>query len=141
MNEQYKQVIEANIKLHTRLAKEYNECEPQFRPENIARLTSELQHLVHATSAVRVLDLGCGTGFMIDILRPMVNHVTGVDVTQAMLDQIDVSGDTEVVLIVGDTGSVNIDQESYDLVTAHSFLHHLYDIRPTVETAYRALKP
>ncbi|MFN4909538.1 MAG: class I SAM-dependent DNA methyltransferase [Bacteroidota bacterium] len=141
MNEMYHQVIEANIMLHTRLASEYNECEPQYRPENIARLNSELKQVINVTSAQRVLDLGCGTGFMIDILRPMVQHITGVDVTQAMLDRIDTTGDTTIELILSDTGSVAIEEGSYDLATAHSFLHHLFDIRPTLQTAYSALKP
>lgn len=140
MTDHYQEVIDANIALHTRLAKEYCECEPQYRPENIARLQVEVERLVKATSAKRVLDLGCGTGFMIDLLRPHVSHITGVDVTQAMMDEIDTAGRVSVELILSDTGTVEIDSGTYDLATAHSFLHHLYDITPTLKTAFRALR-
>ena len=31
-------VIEANIAVHSRLAAHYQSCEPQFRPENVAKV-------------------------------------------------------------------------------------------------------
>ncbi len=140
MTNDYQKVVEANIQLHSRLANEYSQCEPQYRPENVRRLTLDLQRVIAESSATRVLDLGCGTGFLIDIIRPFVSHITGVDVTPAMMEKIDTSGPTSIDLIHGDTGSVSLPNGTYDLVTAHSFLHHLYDITPTIETAYNALR-
>jgi SAM-dependent methyltransferase len=34
-----------------------------------------------------------------------------------------------------------LEQGAFDVATAYSFLHHLYDIVPTVRTAARALRP
>jgi SAM-dependent methyltransferase len=89
----------------------------------------------------RLLDLGCGTGFMIQIAKKLVAEIDGVDATASMLAVVDRSGPAQIRLFEGDTGSYPIEQGRYDVVTAYSFLHHLYDIRPTLATARRALRP
>jgi ubiquinone/menaquinone biosynthesis C-methylase UbiE len=135
------EVIKANIALHSQMADDYNTCEPHFRIENIQNVEDKLLKALESGDKKRALDLGCGTGFMINLLKKHVNHVTGVDVTQAMMDKVDMSGACDIELINNDTGSVDITESSYDVVTAYSFLHHLYDVRPTLETAFNALKP
>jgi SAM-dependent methyltransferase len=64
-----------------------------------------------------------------------------VDVTRAMLDRVDRSGPAVIELHEHDTGSFPVEPGSFDVVTAYSFLHHLYDIVPTLATAAKALKP
>jgi ubiquinone/menaquinone biosynthesis C-methylase UbiE len=143
-NEQYRKeydaVIEANIAVHGKMAADYKKFEPHFRPENIAKVRAILSDLVRQTSARRLLDLGCGTGFIIEIARTLVDEVHGVDITQAMLDQVEREGPAKITLTRSDTAAFRPDEGSFDLVTSYSFLHHLYDIEPTLRTAYRALK-
>jgi SAM-dependent methyltransferase len=69
-----------------------------------------------------------------------VNRVVGVDVTRAMLDRVNTTGPATIELVEHDTGSYAVIPESFDLVTAYSFLHHLYDVKPTLATAARALR-
>jgi ubiquinone/menaquinone biosynthesis C-methylase UbiE len=138
---QYKGVIEANIALHTRLAAEYNTCEPHLRPENVAKVEANLVRLFSETGATRMLDLGCGTGFMIQIAKKYVKEIHGVDVTQAMMDEVDTSGDAAITLHNHDAGSFPVEAGSFDVVTSYSFLHHLFDIQPTLNTACQALRP
>jgi ubiquinone/menaquinone biosynthesis C-methylase UbiE len=137
MNEK---VIQANIDVHTRLATQYNKSEPHFREENIAKITEKFARIATETNAYRQLDLGCGTGFMINIGKQFVKEIVGVDVTQAMLDQIDQRGDVKIKLVRGDTGLYVDDEGGFDIVTAYSFLHHLFDIKPTLKTAYNSLR-
>lgn len=137
MNEK---VVQANIALHTRLAADYNSTEPHFRKENIEKITMRFAEIAEKTNACRQLDLGCGTGFMINIGKQFVKEIVGVDVTQAMLDQVDRSGDATIRLIRSDTGAYVDEVGSYDIVTAYSFLHHLFDIKPTLETAFKSLR-
>lgn len=136
-----RRVLDANVTVHTRLAADYNATEPHFRPENVARVTARLRALADETSAQRLLDLGCGTGFMLDIARQFVPVVHGVDATQAMLDQVRRDGPGELQLLRADTGAFEPRPGAYDLVTAYSFLHHLFDITPTLKTAHKALRP
>jgi len=136
-----RRVLDANIAVHSRLAAEYDATEPHFRPENVAKVDAELRRLVERTNALSLLDLGCGTGFMINIAAKHVQRVVGVDATQAMLDRVSVRGPARIELHCADTGAFNFDAGSFEIVTAYSFLHHLYDIAPTLRTAYRALRP
>ena len=140
MSDRYKQVIEANIAVHSKLASVYATTEPHYRPENLAVVDAKLKQLVAETSATSVLDLGCGTGFMINLVKHHVPRVVGVDVTRAMLDQVDKSGAASIELHEHDTGSFPAAPGGFDLVTAYSFLHHLYDIKPTLATAAKALR-
>ena len=137
----YREVVRANVELHSRLAADYSSCEPHFRPENVARVEGRLRELFASAGSERLLDLGCGTGFIISIAKPYVRAITGVDVTQAMLDRVDRSGPARIELHNHDTGTFPAAAAGYDVVTAYSFLHHLYDIGPTLRTAFRALRP
>ncbi len=140
MEKKYKEVIDANIAFHTKLSSEYNTCEPHFRPENIDKVENQIKHVVKATNAKRLADFGCGTGFIINIAKKYVKEITGVDVTQAMMDKVDKSGSAKIELINYDTGTVPLEAGSYDVVTAYSFLHHLYDVVPTIRNASNCLR-
>lgn len=133
-------IIEANKLLHSKLAFDYNKSEPHFSSENIIAVKKRLTEYCGLKKGNKALDLGCGTGFMINILKNYFDNITGIDVTQNMLDQVDRESRCKINLINCDTGTVDLPKCSYDLVTAYSFLHHLYDIKPTIETAYKALR-
>lgn len=136
----YQEVIEANIALHSKMADDYSTCEPHFRPENVQKVENKLKAIVTEVNGKKLLDLGCGTGFMINIAKKYVSHIDGVDVTQAMMDKVDKSGNATIVLHNHDTGSFPVEEGSYDVATGYSFLHHLYDVKPTIQTAFKALK-
>lgn len=138
--DKYQEAIDANIAVHSAMAEEYNTAEPHFREESVQRVEGIVAEIAEKKSIDKVLDLGCGTGFMINILRSRSKEITGVDVTQPMLDQVDQSGPANITLINGDTGTVELDSNAYDLATAYTFLDHLYDMNPTFQNCYNALK-
>ena len=138
---EYRKVMEANIAVHAKIASNYNRSEPQYRPENLARVEKILRELTARVDAKRLLDIGCGTGFVIDLVRDKVKEIHGVDVTQAMLDKVDRSGPASITLTCGDAATFDPGPKPFDIVTSYSVLHHLYDVEPTFRTAYRALKP
>jgi len=138
--EMYQKVIDANIAIYNTISKHYDTCEPHYRPENVAQVENKLKNIFAETDASKMLDLGCGTGFLIDIAKKYVPIIDGVDVTPAMLEKVDKSGNARITLYTSDTGSFPVKDGYYDVVTAYSFLHHLYDIKPTCITAAKALK-
>jgi ubiquinone/menaquinone biosynthesis C-methylase UbiE len=140
MNDRSRAVLEANIAVHTKLASFYERTEPHFRAENVAVVDAHIRAAAERTGAKRLLDLGCGTGFVIDIAKRHVPFIVGVDVTRAMLDRVDTSGPAAIELVEHDTGTLRVWPGAFDVVTAYSFLHHLYDVRPTFATASRALR-
>ena len=140
MDDKYRTVIDANIAVHSKLAAYYEKTEPHFREENVAIVDGRVRDAVARTGAEKLLDLGCGTGFMVNIAKKYVKHVVGVDVTRAMLDRVDTSGPAAIVLHEHDTGTFPVEPGTFDVVTAYSFLHHLYDVEPTLATAAKALR-
>jgi len=136
-----RKVIAANIAVHSRLAAGYQAGEPHFRPENVAKVERRFAALAQAANAENLLDLGCGTGFMINIAKKYVRRITGVDVTQPMLDRVDRSGAARIELVNHDSGTYPAAPGAFQLVTAYSFLHHLAELGPTFRTAGRALAP
>src|ERR1700756_485936 len=140
MKDKIREAINANIAVHSAMADDYNTVEPHFRPESIQRVNEIIKNIVAAHSIEKALDLGCGTGFMINILKKYAKEITGVDVTQAMMDKVDKSGNAKIELINSDTGTVTLAKEYFDIATAYTFLDHLYDMKPTIKNTYAALK-
>lgn len=132
-------VLEANIKFHSALANSYNTEQPHFRQENKTSVSKHLARLAGLAGSELLIDFGCGTGFIIDLAVPYYNLVIGVDVTPAMLARIDLSLG-KVKVLQADTGSIPLKDKIANVITANTFLHHLYDVRPTVAEAWRLLK-
>ncbi len=138
---EYSDAIKANIEVHSAMAELYNQIEPHFRPESIERVHGIIEQISAENHITSALDLGCGTGFMINILKEYVKNIVGVDVTQAMLNKVDLSGNLNIELINGDTGSVQLPENHFDIATAYTFLDHLQDMNPTFKNCYKSLKP
>lgn len=136
-----KKVIQANIEYHKALAPTYDERQPHYLPENQARVESIIKDLAIKSGGGSLLDLGCGTGFLINIAKKHFKHVVGVDITQAMLDRIDrKSGNVELHL--ASTENIGfIPDNTFDVCTGYGFLHHLFDLAPTLREACRCLRP
>lgn len=134
------EVIEANIAVHTRMADSYNRNEPHYRPENRANVRAKLEEMRQRFGGARLLDLGCGTGFIIDLAKDLFGAIDGVDVTQAMLDRVDVSGGN-VRLHRCAAETLPFAGASFDVVSAYAFIHHLRDYSKVLREACRVLKP
>lgn len=137
------EILQANQAVHASLANsgEYNRS-PHFREENQEKVKAILAGLVDGISKERVksLDLGCGTGFIIHLLVGMVDEIHGVDITDDMMSQIDISSGT-VFLKNSQAENTPYDDQSFSLVTAYSFLDHLESYEEVLREAFRVLEP
>ena len=130
-------VRDANILVHSRMAAQYNEREPHFRAENQAEVRARLQHLREEFGG-RLLDLGCGTGFIIDLAADLFDDVRGIDLTPAMLARVKPRPNVQVY--TGDAAHLPFDAAEFDVVSAYSFFHHLQDLDPVLGEAHRVLR-
>jgi SAM-dependent methyltransferase len=74
----------------------------------------------------RALDVGCGEGVLARQLRPLVGHVTAIDLDQpsiALARRMDPSG--EIDFLLGDFLEHPFEPESFDLIASVATLHHL----------------
>lgn len=135
------EAVKANIYVHAFLANagEYNKS-PHFRPENQEKVRNILLRLTaQCPEKKKVVDFGCGTGFMIHLMRDLFDEVHGVDITQDMMRQVDLSSGN-VTLHESLAESTPFTAESFDFATAYSFMDHLVDYRAFLQEAYRVLK-
>lgn len=135
------EVIKANIDLHTALASKYNTDEPHFRPENVKQVRECLRTLKERVGAETMLDIGCGTGFMINIAKDLgFKKIVGLDVTPSMLAQVDRSGADIQTIETDVTEPFPVPAGAFDLVTAYTFLSHLPSLDVTFREACKALR-
>jgi len=136
-----KDVIDANIKVHTAMAERYNSDEPHFRAENREQVLRKLRSLRERSgSGDKLLDVGCGTGFIINLVRDLYTEIHGIDVTQAMLDMIDTSSGN-IVLHKAMAEDMPFDDGYFDIVTSYAFIHHVFDYQTVLREIYRVLRP
>ncbi len=92
-----------------------------------------------------LLDLGTGTGRMLELVAPLAERAVGVDQSPAMLalarSRIDQSGLRNVQLRQGDIYAPPVERDGYDLVVIHQVLHFLDDPARALSEAARALRP
>ncbi len=92
-----------------------------------------------------LLDLGAGTGRMLELLAPHAARAVGVDLSLAMLNiaraRIDQSGLRNVQLRQGDVYAAPVERDAYDLVVVHQVLHFLDDPGRALREAARTLRP
>ncbi len=92
-----------------------------------------------------MLDLGAGTGRMLELLAPLAERAVGVDQSPAMLNvartNLERAGLRHVQMRQGDLYSLPVERNGYDLVTIHQVLHYLDDPGRAVREAAHALAP
>lgn len=133
-------IIQANITVHSRMADTYNMAEPHFRPENQAKVRRILEDLSKRCGGTRLLDLGCGTGFILGLAKNLFSELHGIDVTQAMLDKVDCSSGN-IFLHQAPAEKLPFPDHTFDLVTSYSFMHHVFDSQAVLREACRVLRP
>lgn len=133
-----KKIIEANIEVHTKMIEVYNQ-EPHFRPENQVKVKKRIAQLQKQINAKTLLDVGCGTGFILNIANDLFEELYGVDITQAMLDKVDISSG-KIKLYNTLAQELPFDNNSFDMASSYAFLHHLDDYKEVLKEVFRVLK-
>lgn len=92
-----------------------------------------------------LLDLGTGTGRMLQLLEPLYTYGTGIDASRDMLTvaraNLDKSGVVKASVRQGDIFNLPVDGQEFDFVTIHQVLHFLDQPQLALSEAARVLKP
>ncbi len=92
-----------------------------------------------------MLDLGTGTGRMLELLAPQADRAVGIDQSPAMLNlartRLEHAGMRNVQLRQGDMYALPVERGGYDLVVVHQVLHFLDDPARALREAARVLRP
>jgi demethylmenaquinone methyltransferase/2-methoxy-6-polyprenyl-1,4-benzoquinol methylase/ArsR family transcriptional regulator len=109
------------------------------------RVEAALREIVGDKHFHAVLDLGTGTGRMLELLAAHANRAVGLDQSPAMLNvaraRLDHAGFRNVQLRQGDIYALPVERDGYDLVVIHQVLHYLDDPARALREAARTLRP
>jgi ubiquinone/menaquinone biosynthesis C-methylase UbiE/DNA-binding transcriptional ArsR family regulator len=92
-----------------------------------------------------MLDLGTGTGRLLELFSNIYQHGIGIDSNREMLHvaraNLDAAGVRNAEVRLGDVYNLPIVRNGFDLVTIHQVLHYLDDPAAAIRQASRALRP
>jgi demethylmenaquinone methyltransferase/2-methoxy-6-polyprenyl-1,4-benzoquinol methylase/ArsR family transcriptional regulator len=124
-------------------AANWDELRAMHVPEE--RVEEAVRNAVAASPIHALLDLGTGTGRMLELLAPGAAKAVGIDSSPQMLSlarvRIERAGLRHVQLRQGDIYAVPVEPNFYDLVIIHQVLHYLDDPLRAIREAARALRP
>ena len=137
----YNEVISANIEVHNELVKkgEYQKS-PHFFEENKKKVKTKLERIIsNLSSKDKMIDFGCGTGFIIQLIHQNFTEVHGVDISAEMMKHVDTSSGN-VFLHESIAEKTTFDDSLFDFASCYSFMDHLLDYKPFLEEVFRVLK-
>lgn len=136
--EQYKQL---SIREFTKAAKVYETdhagiyemCKDDYPP-----MLAELE----IDPFDNVLDVGCGTGPVIELLAKKYpeKHFVGLDITPAMIKVAQSKGLSNADFLVGDAENLPFGDESFDAVLCSNSFHHYPNPGAFLHEAHRVLR-
>ena len=137
--EQYKQL---SIREFTKAAKVYETdhagiyemCKDDYPP-----MLAELE----IDPFDNVLDVGCGTGPVIELLATKYpeKHFVGLDITPAMIEVARSKGLPNAEFVVGDAESLPFGDGGFDAVLCSNSFHHYPNPGAFLREAHRVLRP
>jgi ubiquinone/menaquinone biosynthesis C-methylase UbiE/DNA-binding transcriptional ArsR family regulator len=110
---------------------------------------ADVEEAIRAAVADRpihsLLDLGTGTGRMLELFGPDIERGLGLDLSLDMLalarERLDRAGLRHCTVRQGDLYDLSLPRESFDLVFVHQVLHFLDDGARAIQEAARVLRP
>ena len=96
------------------------------------------QFVLPGLTGLAVLDLGCGTGLSGAAFKDRASHLTGLDLSPAMIEKAKARGVYDD-LVIGDLES-GLGEDRYDLVIAADTLVYVGDLETGFAAVARALK-
>src|SRR5712692_8282325 len=104
-----------------------------------------LSEIVAAAQPGDLLDIGTGTGRMLEILGPQVGHAVGIDQSREMLAvarvNLEDAGLANGIVRLGDMYQLPLPDACFDAVVIHQVLHYADRPAAAIAEAARVLRP
>ncbi|MFH1478219.1 MAG: class I SAM-dependent methyltransferase [Candidatus Omnitrophota bacterium] len=137
-NKKRLEVKRANRSLYNKIKGDYEKIDGRRSEELFSWLRDRLSVLSGSLpQASALLDIGCGSGFVIRAARGLFAAIYGIDISEGILRSMDAGADG---LICADADSIPLKDGSVDMVILFSTMHHLYDARSVLKEITRVLR-
>ncbi|GGB10514.1 class I SAM-dependent methyltransferase [Agarivorans gilvus] len=136
------ETLEANKIIHTALVTSgaYQKS-PHFKPENQKKVRQIIKSLSKDLgNESKLIDFGCGTGFILNLSKDLFSELHGVDITPEMINRVDTSSGN-IILNISKAEKTPYKNNEFDMATAYSFMDHLSSPNVFLKEVHRVLKP
>ena len=127
----------------TNNAEEWDQIRSLHAPDDAVEAL--LSKLVGTRHFQAMLDLGTGTGRLLELFAPLYRRGVGIDMSRGMLAvaraNLERAGVANAQVRQGDILNPPVERDHFDLVTIHQVLHFLDDPLSAIREASRALRP
>jgi ubiquinone/menaquinone biosynthesis C-methylase UbiE/DNA-binding transcriptional ArsR family regulator len=110
-----------------------------------AAVEAALKKIVGKRPFQAMLDLGTGTGRLLELFAPLYRRGVGIDMSREMLSvaraNLERAGVAHAQVRQGNIYTPPVERESFDLVTIHQVLHYLDEPGLAIAEAARMLRP
>lgn len=133
------EVRQANIAYHDIAANIYEQdvgvslSQNKFNQERVERVIRDLSQ---KGGGQRFLDIGCGTGNVLKFGKKYFQYAVGID---ASVNMLKLANERGLEVIQADASFLPFTSDTFDVVSAFSVLHHIYDPSPVINEAGRVL--
>ena len=110
-----------------------------------AAVEAALKELVGAQPFQAMLDLGTGTGRLLELFAPLYRRGIGIDLSREMLSvaraNLERADIAHAQVRQGDIYAPPVERDGFDLITMHQVLHYLDEPAAAIREAARLLRP
>jgi ArsR family transcriptional regulator len=125
------------------MAKSWDSIRSLYVPQQ--QVEDKLLEIVGDEPVYELLDIGTGTGRILEIMSPRVHRGIGIDLSSGMLtvarSNIERSGYINIHVRKGDMYRLPVDDASVDLAILHMVLHYSDNPSEVIAEARRVLRP
>lgn len=106
-----------------------------------ADMYAPLIEAIHKVKGENLLDLGCGNGNLLTQLVRSGFVLTGVDLSEAMIEQARQRLDGYAELIAADAGHLPFPADAFDVLVCNASFHHYPEPEAALKEMHRVLRP
>lgn len=119
-----------------------NKYDTTFYSKHAKKLYPFILNEIIRIDGLKVLDLGCGTGALIAQVISEDSHrlVTGIDISEKMIEVARQKLGNKATLVVGDSEILPFDDQTFDVVYCNDSFHHYPNPQKVIAEVARVLK-
>ncbi len=132
-----RRVKKANKQFYDIVSDSYEQVDGKRDTSTTRWISKKLQLLQKQTHGKTLLDVGCGSGFILRNAQSYYKTVIGVDISLEILKTLQKQG---YVVVCADNDYLPFKEGIFDTITCFAVLHHLYNYEKLIPETHRVLK-
>jgi ubiquinone/menaquinone biosynthesis C-methylase UbiE len=117
----------------------------ETRIKRAKMVAAEIIKSINIDDQYSAMEFGCGTGLVSFNLKDKFKHITLIDISESMMEILnskirDSKVDNITPILTDINENIEVIGDKYDVIYTSMALHHILDVRTTVENLYKMLK-